>query len=719
MIRKKGIARMATNTPTTSPTSAPPAWLVSLARNRKPVAYALFVAAVLLALIPVWIGYKYHAEYLSVCFWGGALALIALGAGIWALIAEPARLSDVDSMRLLVLTVGGLSGFATVVFLGVGLTWKWWNEYFAGGPETWQGKEGWRLWVSIGALLAGLIVMFVSLQLARTDEHSNSTLRRLLYGYNTVLAGLLLLLILVIVNAVVYVPVHWGPFVWFNTRFNWATASIYSLSPQSERILASLDKPLKIYVFMSQGNAFYHPTEVLLDNFREVNRNIQVKYYSPDRDREEIERLAKEYKFGGERQGILLLFGSEPKVENRFIKFNDLIAEDSELMSRSRQPLFKGEQVLINEINSLSQGKEKPVVYFTQGNGELSLSDTAQTRDYDKGLGLLKQRLEGNNYKIKGLRFSATEPAKPSTGDVVTSTKVPDDAATVVIAGPKERLTDPAINALRDYMGLGGKGAKKGKLIVMLDVVTTQDGRMLQTGLEPLLAEVNVKAGDDIILHNSQTDGQRPELVIVVSNPDQIQSNPIAGAFAGLGFRWYRVRSVEAQQGGNRPEANVYRAQPIFVADPRLDIWKETNLKTDPLQLLREFLQRGQLGPKLSDQPIPVVVAVSEMMPGGSGPHAFMQSEDKPRLVVFGDATWAGNRYMAENVAANGYYDLFASTLAWLREKPSNIGIEPKKRDFYTLGTEANVSRMVWLPFLLMVVGVLGLGTGVWVVRRR
>ena len=48
-----------------------------------------------------------------------------------------------------------------------------------------------------------------------------------------------------------------------------------------------------------------------------------------------------------------------------------------------------------------------------------------------------------------------------------------------------------------------------------------------------------------------------------------------------------------------------------------------------------------------------------------------------------------------------------------------SIGIEPKKSDVFTWKETTNVSRMVWLPFFLAVFGIIGLGTGVWVVRRR
>src|SRR5947207_10029090 len=41
--------------------------------------------------------------------------------------------------------------------------------------------------------------------------------------------------------------------------------------------------------------------------------------------------------------------------------------------------------------------------------------------------------------------------------------------------------------------------AKKGKLIVLAGAATGPDGKMIKTGLEPLLAELNVKLGDKFV----------------------------------------------------------------------------------------------------------------------------------------------------------------------------------------------------------------------------
>src|SRR5262249_19142860 len=117
------------------------------------------------------------------------LAIVALGSGVWLLLA-PLDQRTLTNTRIALLSTGGL--FGLVIFLAtVGRAGRWWSDIFSGGFAGWKGEGGWKLWLCIGVALLGLVIMFVSLLLARTEERANVYLRRLLYGYNAVLSGLL------------------------------------------------------------------------------------------------------------------------------------------------------------------------------------------------------------------------------------------------------------------------------------------------------------------------------------------------------------------------------------------------------------------------------------------------------------------------------------------------------------------------------------------------
>src|SRR6266852_6300396 len=105
--------------PETPVPDTPPGLLSILARNRKPTGYGLLVIAALFALIPLWMVYHHklspakpaetaaeeekkpaeeakpaperELRYVSVMLWGGFLALIFMGAGVWYLLSEEMR----------------------------------------------------------------------------------------------------------------------------------------------------------------------------------------------------------------------------------------------------------------------------------------------------------------------------------------------------------------------------------------------------------------------------------------------------------------------------------------------------------------------------------------------------------------------------------------------------------------------------------------------------
>jgi hypothetical protein len=679
-------------------------------------AYAAFGLAVVFGCASVILAIKYRTNNLPITLWAFLLGVCFLVAGVWRLLGQTSRLPERDFVRFQVLVLGGVLGSLTVLFLGLGLTWTWW-ETISGGWQVWQGKEGWRLWVVLLALVAGLAIMFISLQFCQGDETSSSLYRRMIFAYNAFLSVWLLLLVLIVVNVLVYVP--WGPLRWFNTTNYWAKSSMLGLSPRSEKILESLDQPLKVYVLLPRPDPWYTETRVLMDNARQFAKNMVVEYLSPDLDREKIAKLNDEYKFG-DRRGVLLIYGKSSEAKNRFIKYTDLV-ESPDPRDRQKQGSFTGEKAFINELYTLSEDKEKPVIYFTQGNGEADLFDAAQGDQIDKGLGVLRQRLEAVYYKVKGLRLTSIAGAKADNPDLVTTNEVPADAAVVVIAGPKQKLQDAALTALNNYMNPPpASGKKPGKMVVLLDVNLTPDKKMVQTGLEPFLTQFGVEVGNSIVLHAYQIDGRQPEYVQTFMNPEESmrERNAIVAAFKDLAFRNYKVRPVTAIQ--NPPGApSRFRVDPIIYVDPNTFIWAESQVGADFKALTDEYTKRGEMQDLISRTAISIAVAVSETSnPSLGNPHVSLQDNDKPRMIVVGDASWLCNFFMGERLGTLNY-DIFNSMLAWLRERPNNIGIDAKKRESYALAPNADLSRMFWVPSILMVVGVIGLGAGVWVVRRR
>jgi hypothetical protein len=610
--------------------------------------------------------------------------------------------------RLLILTIGGSAGLL-VWILSLVLAYRWRGTIF-GGLDAWQGANWWQLWVCLLAMFGGLAIMFVSLLPLRAVAHANAALRRLLYGYNAVLTGLLLLAILMVGNVLVY--------NYLTPSFDWTQSGIYTLSDRSKNLLRSLDQPAKVYaVLVSSGDVRMREVRTLLDNCRAVNEKLQVEYVDPDLDRAKMIKLMNDYQWPiDQRQGLLVVYGQEGKADHQLVKDSDLFAADP--ASRENRFIFKGEDGLMTALSYLEEGKSRPVVYFTQGNGEPDLND-ANSPEEGRGLGALRERLQKGNYQIKGLKFGPVANVKSKDPLVVISDRVPDDAETVVVAGPRMALPEYALKALRDYMSppADKSGKKKGKLIVMLDLVMTPAKEEVKTGLESLLAEFDVKVGDNRVLGYKPTD---PFRIPILGNFGS--RNPVARTFSTLPVIVANARTIEPQRRNpNIPGGSQYIAEPILLT-PSNAAWVDTNLRADPGQLVTDLRQnRQELEKALDQDPTSIVVAVGESKPpAGNDPHAFMRPpEQTPRLVVFGSASFATNPYMSES-GGQLNYDLFSSALAWLRERPSSIGLEPKKRNIFVLNVRDEVvSRMRWLPMTFMVIAIIGMGTGVWLIRRR
>src|SRR5205823_11808814 len=119
--------------------------------------------------------------------------------------------------------------------------------------------KAWHVLVALAVLIAGLAIMFVSLQVVRSAERSSAVLRRMVYGYNAVLTGLLLLLILTVVNVLVGLK--------FTGVIDATQSGQFTLSERATNILKGLSQPVHIYVIWPTNDEYLDQLTSLLGNF--------------------------------------------------------------------------------------------------------------------------------------------------------------------------------------------------------------------------------------------------------------------------------------------------------------------------------------------------------------------------------------------------------------------------------------------------------------------
>jgi hypothetical protein len=278
------------------------------------------------------------------------------------------------------------------------------------------------------------------------------------------------------------------------------------------------------------------------------------------------------------------------------------------------------------------------------------------------------------------------------------------------------------LTALREYMGTaspaeGGEAKKRnGSVVYLFDVVKAQDNTMVET-VEELVVPFGVTVQRDRVFIAAKPNNP---LNVLVSGAPQA---PISAAKS---LRVLEMRDTRSVQTASTP-GGPFRAEAALVAlaeDGQYGLFTDTNLAADPVALV-QALRRGDREAflnRISRTDIPVAAAVSEQVPNPDDPTPGRMMAH-PRVVVFGDSTWVSNRQMREGsgwdtVAAQ----VFAGSLAWLRQRPEPGVDDPKERKVFlidSLEKESVYWAMVWLPVLFICLGIVGLGASVWAMRRR
>lgn len=709
-------------------------------RETQPSIFAKLVTMVptlKLAVVLLWVGAgillwfvydRNKADYMSALpeMLGLILIMIFLIAGlIWL---NTGNLDEV-SMRKFVLFAGGSLG----VILFLTTLWQaylWRQDILLGGITAWQGPNAWKFWLCAYVLFGTLVLMFVSFNLARTDIRKDVVLRRIMYGYAAVVQGLLVIGMLAIFNVVVYALVPFS-FDWTKSR------GAYAIADSSKNLIAGLKQEAHIFVILPRNHPASQDLRNMLDNCEAiaVKDRFQVAYVSPDINQTKFLELLRFFpqilpdtSFRTAGQGVLIVYGPMPTVENHktpsaFVPERALYDQERPMGPGQKPKVsFKGEEALMKELKFLVEGRKKRKIYFLQGNDEVDINkgDREPRQDFTRsmntlGMEFLVERLTADNYEVSGLNFNP-EPlaAKKPVANMVhvragadKKKNIPDDCHTLVIAAPSKQLPPEALDAIERYMD-----QRSGRMLVFADVVADENYTKLRsTGLEQLLKRYGVELTDEFIIRQPVR-GNLGEALDVRGTPPSHTEHLLARQFIG------RSVGLDSYPRVVRPvaEERRYKAETILQIDPAMGgiyyVEKDVQL-LDLIGKLQPYLigmekDRLKLVTHALREPVSVGVAVSD------------NENNKPRLVVFGDAEFVTNLdliIMSRQPRALNYA-LTASALEWLAER-EGMGIPPNEKTFVSLDPSVDYWRMVLAPLWAMTLVFVGLGGGFWLVRRR
>lgn len=286
------------------------------------------------------------------------------------------------------------------------------------------------LWSLTFAAVAGINAIFFFVVARREVRHALKT-RTALYGMNATVVILVFLGILIFIN----ILTHRHKFRWDLTE-----TSVYTLAPQTQKIVANLPRKVKMTAFIQIKNPRRNEFQRLADGYKELTDKIEVEFVDPDR---------------------------QPAITKRYgvTTYGTVVLESGQQETKVKQAT---EEDLTNALLQVTKDRQKKI-YFLSGHKEKKIDDKEK-----KGYSQAKQALERDHFKLEQLLLLQTG-------------RVPEDADALIINGPQKILQQSEIAAIDQYLNQGGA--------VMLLLDPDQD-----SGLTAFLERWGVDIRDDLVI---------------------------------------------------------------------------------------------------------------------------------------------------------------------------------------------------------------------------
>ena len=488
-------------------------------------------------------------------------------------------------------------------------------------------QREWNLYlqISLGLILVGLAIFAL---LDPDRARMALTGRQARYGSNTLVMSLAFIGILVVINYLGYKN---------TVRKDLTEGQQNTLAPETIDTLDKLPQPVEALAFYSQQVAS---------------------------QKENARKLLEQYKFEGKGKfGYRFVDPDADPVAARDAKITRDAMVVIKMGDRQEPVEFVDEKDMTSALVRLI-GNETRAVYFLTGHGEYDPEGTG-----NQAYSLVKQVLESKNYKVSKLNLLSTN-------------KIPDDAKVVIVAGPKQPLTNEEVDKLKAFSEAGGA------LIVMEEPV-----QMTDFGDKPdPLAEYLGKSWGIVLGKDMVVDLTLQQSFVAVANA--YASHAITSKMQGLAALFPTARSVTAS--GDIP--GITTTELVLTSD---QAWGETDLKSPTAN------GQVQVAPDAGKDmlgPVPLVTVG--------------QSTDRNRRVaVFGDADFANDA----NFTQYGNGDMIINTIDWAAGQENLINLTPKDNVQRVLVTPTRYTLgLILFGSVFLVPGaVLVAGVIVWIQRRK
>jgi len=469
--------------------------------------------------------------------------------------------------------------------------------------------------------------------------------RKMRYGSNAVVVTIAVVAIVIMVN--VLVGRH-------SRKLDLTKDRFYTLSDATCGFLRKLDQQVKITAFFSEEDSMGEVVRDLLREYTRVSPKVVVEFVDPDK----MPSLAKQYDITAYGTSVV-----EAGLKSRKVMEYELLDYET----TTDMANFSGEQAFTRALVSLFTEEEKQA-YFSIGHDERDL-----TKEYLQ----TKAFLEGEGYVTHAVNLATTG-------------RVPEDAAILVIAGPRRDFTQEEISAVKAYLEAGGK------VIAVIDPLG-QKGDL--PNLKGMLGAWGIGVSDDLVV-----DPGSHYFLDMAGLIPELKFHPVTEKLIMKDLSTVLPRSRSLYLTG---EGKI----PGIIIEPLLETTDKAWGETD-------FTAKAEFDPETDIQgPLTLAYAASRK------PHSMQDQSGKASvkdsdtiLVVVGNASFLDN----DIVTFQGNIDFFMNLVGWMVGKEDSISIRPKSPGFQQvyLSDQQAKSVFYWTVIVIPVSFAL-LGVGVWVRRRN
>ncbi|MBF1999601.1 MAG: Gldg family protein [Synechococcales cyanobacterium M58_A2018_015] len=482
--------------------------------------------------------------------------------------------------------------------------------------------------VPLALLIAGGVLLLGWLIVLATTQPQFWNRRSTQVGTNALLATLAVLTILGVINFLA---------ARYTSRLDLTENQIFTLAPQTQEIVSTLEQPVKVWIFSPNPNP---ADQQLLDNYRRQSNQFSYEFVDPQA------RPGVAREFGVQSIGEVYLEAGQTR---RYIQ----TLSPQERLSERR---------LTNGLAQIT-AEQPQKAYFLQGHGERSL---------DPGQGGMSQAV--SRLSEEGI---VAEPL-----NLAANPQIPDDARALILAGPQRPLLPAELTALQNYL------KRQSGLLLLIDPQTNPQ-------LDSLLQPWGVTVSDRLVTDPAgQTSGLGPGVVIV----NQYGDHPITRGFGnGISFfplvRPLQIAPVEGVQAvpllitSDRTQAQRIGENGELQVDPATDPQGPFDIgaafsRTVESQPTPSPSPSPSPSPQASPSPAPSPQASPSPSPQASpspSPAAEEDAEEttpEARLVVIGSSSFATDGLFEQQL--NG--DVFLNAVSWLSQQDDQVlAIRPKE----------------------------------------